>query len=93
MKIKTARKHDRFYLRHAVATRKLREVHDDEKYEKSLRSLFYQNDVQLENHIRSEEKEKKLSQNRYDNTARNDEKIDREKVNTEYRRFDRNSRV
>ena len=93
MKTETARKHDRSYLRHAAAARKLREVHDDERYEKSLRSLFYQNDVQLENHIRSEEKEKKLSQNRYDNIARNGEKVDRERVSTEYRRFGRNSRV
>ena len=93
MKTETARKHDKSYLRHAVVARKLREVHDDERYEKSLRLLFYQNDVQLKNHIRSEEKEKKLSQNRYDNIARNDEKIDRERVSTEYKRFDRNSRV
>ena len=93
MKTETARKHDRSYLRHAAIARKLREVHDDERYEKSLRSLFYQNDVQLENHIRSEEKKKKLSQNRYDNIARNDKKIDRERVSIEYRRFDKNSRV
>ena len=85
MKTKTARKHDRFYLRHATAARKLHEMYDDEKYEKLLRLLFYQNDVQLKNHIRSEKKEKKLNQNRYDNVARNDEKIDRERVSTEYR--------
>ena len=93
MKIETARKHDKFYLRHATAARKLREVHDDERYKKSLRLLFYQNDVQLKNHIRNEEKKKKLNQNKYDNITRNDEKIDREKVSIEYRRFDKNSRI
>ena len=93
METETARKHDRSYLRHAVAARKLREVHDDERYEKLLRSLFYQNDVQLENHIRNEEEEKKLSQNRYDNIARNGEEIDRGRASTKYRRFGRNSRV